>query len=421
MRKATFWLSLALVFVIPLENAIVIPGLGRLSRAIGLLVAAFWVATIIITGKARKPRPIHAVIVLFVLWNAASVLWSLDLDRTTDRILTYFQLFGMVMVIWDLYATPTALHAGLQAYVLGAYVSLGGAIYNFVHAQEFYYQRYTGMKMHVNDLALILVLGLPVAWYLALHQGEHGRRSYWLTVINYLYVPLAILVVLLTASRGAVVAALPALLYIFLSLHRLKLHIRFLLFVLLAGSLFVLLPFVPESSFQRLAATEVVVLEGDLNGRLEIWREGFITFTMHPWIGVGSGVFRTAATETGKLAHNFVISLLVELGIIGFLLYAAILAMAVYHALDQPARSRQLWLAMLMVWIIGATTHNWEYRKQTWLFLSFVTVSASVYARREESGLLMKLPDRPRAWADRRRLAANQAAQTVGEAPIRRA
>jgi O-antigen ligase len=274
--------------------------------------------------------------------------------------------------------------------------------------------------MHVNDLALILVLGLPVAWYLALNQNEHGRKSYGLTVVNWLYVPLAISVVLLTASRGAVVAALPALLYIFLSLHRLKLHLRFLLFVLLAGSLFALLPFVPESSYQRLAATEGVVLEGDLNGRLEIWREGFITFTMHPWVGVGSGVFRTAATDTGKLAHNFVISILVELGIIGFLLYATVLAMAIYHALDQRARSRQLWLTMLMVWIIGATTHNWEYRKQTWLFLSFVTVSASIYARREESGSLMKLTDDTQAWTGRRSFQVREAAQPVAGEPAGR-
>ncbi|MGH7451014.1 MAG: O-antigen ligase family protein [bacterium] len=398
MRKVTFWLSLALIFVIPLENAVFIQGLGRLSKAVGLVVAALWIATVMITGKARKPHPFHAVVILFVLWNALSIFWSVDHDRTMDRAITYTQLFVMVLVISDLYATPTALRAGLQAYILGAYIPIGSTIYNYFHASQFYYQRYAGAGLHVNDLGLILALGIPVAWYLTLIKDEHGKKSYRLTLINYAYIPAATLAILLTASRGAVIAAMPAFLFIFLSLNRFKLHIRFLLFVMLAGSLLAVLPFVPESSFERLAVTDTVITEGGLNGRSAIWREGFALFIAHPLLGVGSGAFRTAATETGQLAHNFVLSLLVEIGIIGFILYAIILAMAVYYAIHQPKWSCRLWLTVLMVWTIGAASHNWEHRKQTWLFLSLVPVGASAYVRRDEAGILVTPPDHSANW-----------------------
>jgi hypothetical protein len=80
-----------------------------------------------------------------------------------------------------------------------------------------------------------------------------------------------------------------------------------------------------------------------------------------------------------------VLSLLVEVGVIGFMLYATILAMAVYSAIHQPKWSCRLWLTILMVWTIGASSHNWEHRKQTWLFLGLATVSASVYGRRDEN------------------------------------
>ncbi len=396
MRKVTFWLSLALIFVIPLENAVFIQGLGRLSKAVGLLAAALWIATVIITGQARKPRLFHAVIVLFVLWNAVSVFWSVDHERTMDRAITYAQLFVMVLIIWDLYATPTALHAGLQAYILGAYISIGSTIFNYFHATEFYSRRYAGAGMHVNDLALTLALGIAVAWYLTLIKDEQGKKSYWLTLINYAYVPAAALAILLTASRGAVIAAMPAFLFIFLSLTRFKLHIRILLFVMLVGSLLAVLPFVPESSFQRLAATEIAITEGGLNGRSAIWREGVALFFAHPLLGVGSGAFRSAADETGQLAHNFVISLLVEVGVIGFLLYTFVLTMAVYYAIHQPKWSCRFWLTVLMVWTIGAASHNWEHRKQTWLFLSLVPVGATAYLRRNDAGILATSPDH--AW-----------------------
>ncbi len=400
MRKVTFWSSLALIFVIPLENAVFIQGLGRLSKAVGLLAAALWIATVIITGKARKPRLFHAVIILFVFWNALSVFWSVDYDRTMDRVITYAQLFVMVLIISDLYATPTALHAGLQTYILGAYFPIGSTIYNYFNASQFYYQRYAGAGLHVNDLALILALGIPVAWYLTLiKKDEYGKKSYKLTLLNYAYIPAATLAILLTASRGAVVAAMPAFLFIFLSLNRFKLHIRFLLFVILAGSLLAVLPFVPESSFQRLALTDTVITEGGLNGRSAIWREGFALFIAHPFLGVGSGAFRTAADETSQLAHNFVLSLLVEVGIIGFILYALILAMAVNYAIHQPKWSCRFWLTVLMVWTIGAASHNWEHRKQTWLFLSLVPVGASAYARRgEEAGILVTPPEHSSNW-----------------------
>jgi O-antigen ligase len=123
------------------------------------------------------------------------------------------------------------------------------------------------------------------------------------------------------------------------------------------------------------------ITEGDWNGRLGIWREGLQLFAEHPWLGVGGGAFRTAALEAGKLAHNFVISLLAEVGLIGFALFGAVLSMAAYDAVGQPKWLRRLWLAMFVAWLIGAISHNWEYRKQTWLFLGMVTAGATAAVR----------------------------------------
>jgi len=85
MRDIAFWLSLALVFTIPWENVIFLERLGTVSRATGLVVAAFWIATVVVTGRLRKLRPFHLAIYLFVLWNVVSVLWSLGVDRTMYR------------------------------------------------------------------------------------------------------------------------------------------------------------------------------------------------------------------------------------------------------------------------------------------------------------------------------------------------
>jgi O-antigen ligase len=290
--------------------------------------------------------------------------------------MTYLQLFGMVLIISDLYSSTQALHVGLQTYVLGAYLGIANTIYSYCNASEFYYHRYSGAGFHVNDLGLILALGIPVAWYLTLVEN-HGKASAWLKLINYIYIPAAVWGIILTGSRSALLAAAPGLLYALWSLSRLKPCVRVLLLGTLTASVLVLPAIIPQTSLQRLAATTTEISEGDWNGRLGIWREGLGLFAEHPFLGVGSGAFRSAAVEAGKLAHNFAISLLAEVGIIGLTLFGIILTMAVCHAIGQPLWRRRLWLAVLMAWFIGAVSHNWEHRKQTWLFLSLVIAGAT--------------------------------------------
>ena len=120
-----------------------IASVGTLTRAIGLGVAAIWAATVVVRGRVRRPAVFHVVFFLFVLWNVVSIFWSLDPIGTRQRILTYVQTLGLVVILWDLYTTPASLRAALQAYVLGAYVSVGGAIYNYLAGVEAGYQRYS--------------------------------------------------------------------------------------------------------------------------------------------------------------------------------------------------------------------------------------------------------------------------------------
>jgi len=122
------------------------------------------------------------------------------------------------------------------------------------------------------------------------------------------------------------------------------------------------------------------IAEADLHGRVDIWREGIAVLSQHPIVGIGSGAFHTAV-ESGNVAHNAFISVLVEVGVIGFVLFAAILAIAVYAAMHQPRWDSILWLTVLLVWALGVSVHSWEQKKVTWLFLSLVVISASMFSR----------------------------------------
>lgn len=379
MRKLAFWLALALIFTIPWENLVSFAGLGTVSRTLGFLAAAVWAVSVLVERRLRALRPFHALVLLFFLWNVASVFWSVHIDKTVTRFTTGLQLAGLVLMLWDLLDTKEALRAAMQVYVFGAYVSVGSTILNYLSGSSFYPSRYAATGFNVNDLGIILALGMPLAWQLAVARDSHGLYGS-LRPVNLGYLVGALVAILFTASRTALLATGPVLLLMLGSLGQTRLVVRLLIVVVLTGALLAIQPLIPASSFERLGTVGSEVAEGDLNGRLAIWSDGIDSIMQHPLLGVGSGAF-AEITDTGKVGHNFVLSLLVEVGMVGFLLFSGVLMIALGQIRRLPKQQAWMWLAVLAIWLLGALTHNLEYRKQTWLVLSLIVTSASLYAQ----------------------------------------
>ena len=92
----SLWL---LVFAIPWEDAITIPGFGTSVRLIGVIALGLGLFAIIDRGSIRHPAPGHHMMILFVVSAAASYMWSLYPEGTLTQTLTYIQLFVMVWLI----------------------------------------------------------------------------------------------------------------------------------------------------------------------------------------------------------------------------------------------------------------------------------------------------------------------------------
>lgn len=378
MRRIVYWLSLVFIFMIAWEGVIQIPGIGTAATLMGLTVGACWLATVVITGRIRKPDPFLIATCIFVLWNALSVLWSADPGVSIGHVMTWTQSLGLVFVLWDVFRTRAAVMAGLQAYVLGAYVAVFAAVANYSASNAFYthYDRYSPGHTNPDGFGFIIVLGIPVAWYLAGRASSSKMRPLF-RLANYAYIPAAFLGLALSGTRTAAVAALVGTAFGIGSVTRLRPFARVAVLVVLSLAIYALAPVVePLSSFQRLGTTGAEVTQGDLNGRIDQWRQGLASFTEHPLLGVGTNMYRSV-NSLGKEAHNSFVSVLVELGLIGLVLFGVILAIAVFHAVRLASWDRNFWLTVLLVWTIGASTLTWEYRKTTWLFLTLLVASSA--------------------------------------------
>ncbi|MCC6454642.1 MAG: O-antigen ligase family protein [Caldilineaceae bacterium] len=387
MRSIVFALSLVFIFFIPWEGVVQLPGVGTGAKLVGFVLAALWVATVVITNRLRKPGPFQIAVAAFVLWNALSVFWSADPETTIVHVQTWVQLLGMVLIMWDLFTTRAAISAGLQAFVLGQYVAIGTAASNFFSGNVFYphYQRFSPSDHSNPDgYGNMVALGIPVAWYLA-NRKSTTRIGTLLRFVNYAYIFVAFLGITLSGTRSALLAAIPGVAFGLASLTRLRLWARITIFMVMMLAVLIALPYVQTMrSFQRFSTTANEITEGDLNGRTVHWMQGLEAFVDHPLLGVGADMYRSI-TSRGNLAHNSFISVLVELGLIGFALFGIILTLTVLSALEQPKWDRNFWLTVFMVWGIGASSLTYEYRRATWLVLCLIVASGSLAAQNEEA------------------------------------
>jgi O-antigen ligase len=152
----------------------------------------------------------------------------------------------------------------------------------------------------------------------------------------------------------------------------------------ISGSLAV--AYVPETVVQRLATTKGDVEEGRLGGRLKIWVAGGKAFAKQPLLGYGTSGFKTAITPflptTPQVAHNSFLSLLVEQGMLGFLLYALMIGSVFRAVLGLPQMERRFGLVLLATLMVVMLPLTWEDRKPVWFVMAALLALAAARGSR---------------------------------------
>lgn len=375
IERAAGWLLCLFVFSIPWEKSLWLPGVGTASRLLGGVALAAGALAAIRRKSVRPPNLALVLAALFVLWVAATYRWSLAPDVTAARAWTFVQLLAMVWLIWDLCRSPGRPVQLMEAYVWGTVLTSAATLVRYAQNHQTYYRRYAAAGFDPNDLALTVALSIPLSLYLALRLPGIRRWLYRAAVLP------AIAAILLAASRTALIAAFVAFLFVIFTWRESDRAQRIssaVLFGLLALGTFGL---APSASRERLASLPTELTQGTLHNRTRIWKTGLKVLRRRPVIGVGSGAFpeavrpwlgRPAIPGHEYVAHNTFLSVLVECGLIGFSLFAALLGVLAVFVWMMPLAERVLWSVMLAVWATGVSTLTWEHRKAGWLIFALI-------------------------------------------------
>lgn len=368
------------VFAVPWENVVLIEGVGTIGRLMGIIALAAAVVYVVLRGRLRRMELYHALVVAFILWACAGAFWAIDPIRMGLKVWRFVQLGFVVWMIWELAPDLKRQRGLLLAYVAGTYVAAYQTFHVYRLEAGSTNVRFAAPGFDPNDLGMLLALGLPMAWYLSLTLQNAALR--W---VCRLYLPAGLMAIGLTASRGAMLASVVALSVIPFTLPRLSKGVLFASALVAVVSTVVVLSVVPASSWARFSTTESEVREGSLNDRRTIWMAGVRSIPKHPIHGAGPGGFDAsvlAVLGSEHAAHNSFLSVTVEEGMIGLILFVAMLVAVFIRGRGLPSLERRFQLVVMLVLVVAMLPLTWEDRKSLWFILSlFVAQSAALRPR----------------------------------------
>lgn len=381
-------------FLLPFEGIVGRVSLGFLGgvKILGLLIAACLVLRVL--GDPRRlgvlvknlSSPISLSALLFTIWCLTSTFWAPNPTWALVRVSTYVGLFVVMQAIgllkrehikrmWELLLVGAALSV-LLGFILPAPNELLAASGRFTSGGE-----------DPNDYANLLVVTVGVTFFgiLTFKTEVKGRLRRFVLVSSVLIVMVAIL---LSLSRTALVNLFLALIASPLLLFRrtAKLAIKVAALVGLGMVCIVILSHdFTERMVDRYSTLQWLQQEWTWAGRIDIWRAAVIVFTERPLTGVGAGNFAfvspyysyyaalIAATREGGgggVAHNMFLSVMSETGMIGLILFGALLVSAYASARRLIRYSENLSYGLLiglLAYTIAGLTLTWEYVKIPYL------------------------------------------------------
>jgi O-antigen ligase len=300
--------------------------LGFLAMA---LCAAAVLARRLASGERIRTGGWGSVLLLsYLAFIPLSLLWSIERSETLHAVVEGAKMAVVYIALLNALDAPSRLRRFLG---LAALASLGPALggvwvwANDDHLIEGYRTHWRGLYGDPNRLAMSLVAVLPFA----LH-GALGARRRWLRLVFAGVVAAQLGAIVLTHSRsGAIAAGLALLLYL---LRGSGVASRgFVAVAVIAAGVAIL---APQSFWQRSRTIVDYQEDPSVAGREHAWKVLGNIVDERPLSGVGAGAFlsswsRYAPLEAGGhryVAHNVLLEIVGDLGVLAFALFAGFVA-----------------------------------------------------------------------------------------------
>lgn len=243
-------------------------------------------------------------------------------------------------------------------------------------------ERATSGELNGNYVAYAIVTSLPVALILLYEFGK-GRLIF--SIFLCLYIALAFISVVFSGSRGAIFAFSGCMVFSAISNRKYRGF-----FLLLGGFVVYFVFFVAENFIPGVISSRVSTVLNfimfdfssvDYTGREIVWPIALDVFANNPLAGVGVGGF-PFYNPYEIPAHNFVLSIAAEMGIVGLVLFVFTIFL-MFKEIILTKNSGYVYSCMLIFcWLVVALTGVWERAPFAWIVFALILAYPKVNNRR---------------------------------------
>jgi hypothetical protein len=340
------------VIMIPFDNMLSLGKAGTLTKFLALAAVLTIAVNIVRTRRFVRPGPAFGLWCAFWLFALFGLIWTPDVPAGWQ----FVQSFGYIIVLYGILAIAPLNERDLRAIL--TCIVVGGtlaAIYGIVLFHDSLgqaanesgrlYVNVDNRAIDSNHFANALLAPLTIALVALLRA-----RSAAVMFGALLAVVLCGGAIVMTLSREALAACV---LIVFVIVIFSK---RRLLAAAIAVPAVALIPVLIPSVGARIQSA---VLEHG-GGRNYIWHVVVLAWQQHPWVGWGTGgaiyaynanylrVYATVVEYWGRPPHNAYLHVVVELGIVGLILFCAAL-FAAFADLKRVPRTHPLYDVRVML------------------------------------------------------------------------
>jgi len=310
-----------------------VPGLNNISNAIAALFIILVTIKILMEKRKIIFNKFLFLYLLFVMICSISCFYALDQSISLGRTKTLILYFIFIAILVNYIDNYDKLIRLIKFFIFAGMIA---SVYNLFFSDIYSEQRLGGLLGNVNRMGIIIGISMLFSIYFILFEKK------------YLYTIPAIItttMVLLTGSRVAFVFIFMGTVFLVYFKNRgsfkgnLKTITIFILIIFLSHYLLFDIPIFYEIAGSRIENTLKFIRNEEINERSISTRNymirfGFDMFKERPLIGYGIDNFRVLLEKSINMktyAHNNYIELLVDVGILGVIIYYAIYVQAVLY------------------------------------------------------------------------------------------
>ncbi|MEH2223543.1 O-antigen ligase family protein [Nostoc sp.] len=313
-----------------------------------------------------------------------SLLWSEDLSSSLTYLRGLIRIYFLAIYLAMRYSLREQMR--LIAWALGVAASLSiifsAFVPGYIHESPELLGMWSGIYGHKNELGYMMAWSAGVFLHLALS----GHRYRWL-----MWGLCGISICLIILSRSTTSLTILLTMVLLLPFYRSLKKTNYKLQVIMITST---LMFLMISSILLLNNAETVVgtsgKDLTFNGRSDLWDLVISKILERPWLGYGFSGFWTsnaasklrATYDWASNAHNGFLELLLELGFLGFLTFAAgfvrFFAMALTRIISVAKKPEDYWPMQMLIIIVIVNFSEARLLTPSWNWLMYVTTSLSL-------------------------------------------